>query len=185
MGRDDVLVSGILNGDIDCFSELVATYEGRIYNFLLKMTLSREDAEELLQEVFIKVYNNIYRYDRRWKFSTWIYRIAVNTFKNELRKRKSSCPVDYYNEIPEILCSMQECPEAVYDSKEVYLELVRLIQNLKTEQKIAFILKHIQGFSFKEIGEIMGISAEAVKMKVQRARETLGKRFEEIRKGGV
>ena len=75
---------------MDAYSELVLKYKDRIFAFLLKMTLSKEDAEELLQEVFINVYKQLYRYDSNWSFSTWIYKIAANAFITSTRKKHNS-----------------------------------------------------------------------------------------------
>lgn len=84
--RDNMLVESTLKGDVNSFEELVSFYQGRIFNFLSKMTATREDAEEITQEVFIKVYKNLYKYNCKWSFSTWIYRIAVNTLRSEYKK---------------------------------------------------------------------------------------------------
>ncbi len=185
MDRDSILVANTLKGDIDSFSLLVQNYQNRLYSFLLKMTYSREDAEEILQEVFIRAYNYLYKYNSSLSFSSWIYRIAVNTFKTEYKKKKKNDFVDLHGEMPEDLCSIDHCPETVYEMKEHYREIIGLVNSLKGEQKMAFLLKNVQGFSYKEVGEILGISAQAAKMRVQRAREALWIKFEEQRKRGV
>lgn len=185
MDRDGILVANTLKGDIDSFTLLVQNYQNRLYSFLLKMTCSREDAEEILQEVFIRAFNYLYKYNSSWSFSSWIYRIAVNTFKTEYKKKKKSDIVDLHSELPEELYSIDYCPETVYETKEHYREIIEMVNTLKNEQKLAFLLKNIQGFSYKEVGEILGISTQAAKMRVQRAREALWIKFEEQRKRGV
>lgn len=185
MDRDNILVVNTLKGDTDSFSQLVQNNQNRLYGFLLKMTYSKEDAEEIMQEVFIRAYNYLYKYDNRWSFSSWLYRIAVNTFKTEYKKKKRSNMIDYYDQLPEELCSIDNCPESVYEMKEHYREILAMIYELKEEQKLAFLLKNVQGFSYKEVGDILGISAEAAKMRVQRAKEALWYRFEKSHKRSV
>jgi RNA polymerase sigma-70 factor (ECF subfamily) len=185
LDRDNILVVNTLKGDTDSFSELVQNHQSRLYSFLLKMTYSKEDAEEIMQEVFIRAYNYLYKYDSRWSFSSWLYRIAVNTFKTEYKKKKTRNNIDYYDQLPEELCSIDNCPESVYEMKEHYREILAMIYELKKEQKLAFLLKNVQDFSYKEVGDILGISAEAAKMRVQRAKETLWYRFEKLQKRSV
>ncbi|NLD47469.1 MAG: sigma-70 family RNA polymerase sigma factor [Clostridiaceae bacterium] len=187
MDTDEILISNILNGDTDSFSNLVLRYKDRIFAFLLKMTFSKDDAEELLQEVFINVYKNLYRYNSNWKFSTWIYKIAANSFKNYYKKKKRLSQLETihdFNDISNMLQSVEDCPEVVFERKEDYLSVVRIINSLKADQRIALVLKYIKGFSFKEIGEILNISPEAAKMKVQRAKESICKQYGKHRKGG-
>lgn len=97
MENDDILVENVLNGNIESFSVIVSKYQNRLLNFLLGLTSCREDAEEILQDVFIRAYNYLYRYNSNWKFSTWIYSIAANSFKDYYNKKKKvvSCQYDY------------------------------------------------------------------------------------------
>ncbi len=185
VNNDNILIENSLKGDIDAFSALVRKYQDRLYNFLLKMNLSREDSEEIAQEVFIKVYNNLYKYNSKWSFSTWLYRIAVNTLRSEYKKKKKIRLIDYYADIQEVAGSSYIHPEESLENKEQTEEIVKLIDSLSHDQKLAFTLRYIQDFSFKEIGEILGISPEAAKMKIQRAKQALCKKFEKLQKESV
>jgi len=184
LDNDRVLVESTLKGDTESFSKLVLKYQDRVYSFLVKMTLSREDAEDILQDVFIKAYNNLYKYDKRWCFSTWLYSIAINTFKSHYKRKKRLNAMDCCEEIPHAPDRYTN-PEITAEYNEQRAEIVRLIEELTLEQKTALVLKHIKGLSFKEIGHIMEISPEAAKMKVQRAKYTLCKKLDESRKRGV
>mgnify|MGYP003804293887 CR=1 FL=1 len=179
------MVMNVLNGDCESFSALVQLYENRIYNFLLKLTLSKEDAEEILQDVFLRVYKYLHKYDDKLNFSAWIYKIALNTYKSSYKKKKK----DFHNvcceQIVDSICSAEYDPEHSYELKEKYTEIVKILDCLKTEQKVAFLLKHIQGFTYKEIGHIMGISEQAAKMKVQRAKQILCDRYYKFNFRGV
>lgn len=185
VNNDPVLIESSLKGDIEAFSALVRKYQDRLYNFIMKMNLSREDSEEIVQEVFIKVYNNLYRYNSSWSFSTWLYRIAVNTLRSEYKKRKKTRLIDYYADIQEVAGSSVVHPDESYEIKEQTQEIINLIDSLGYDQKLAFTLRYIQDFSFKEIGDILGISPGAAKMKIQRAKQTLCKKFERLQKERV
>ncbi|HHV28769.1 RNA polymerase sigma factor [Acetivibrio mesophilus] len=182
--RDNMLVESTLKGNINSFEELIRLYQGKLINFLSKMTASPEDAEEITQEVFIKVYKNLYKYNNKWSFSTWIYRIAINTLRSEYRKVKGIKNVDYYTNVPELPANFCDYPEIAYEMKERRGEIIRLIDDLKEDQKTALLLRCIQDFSFKEIGDILGISPEAAKMKIQRAKQSICRKYEKLEKEG-
>ncbi len=182
LNNDNALIENVLKGDIDSFSVLVLRYQGKLYNFLQKMNLSSQDAEEITQEAFIKAYNNLYRYSSKWSFSTWLYRIAVNTLRSEYKKKKKIGLVDYYADAQDIACNNAISPDLLYEIKEQATEIIKLIDSLNEDQKLAFTLKYVQDFSFKEIGDILGISPGAAKMKIQRAKQTLCKNFEKLQK---
>jgi len=182
--RDSILIENTLKGDINSFEELMTLYQGKLFNFISKMTASREDAEEITQEVFIKVYKNLYKYNNRWSFSTWIYRIAINTLRSEYRKVKNIKNVDFYANVPELPANFSDYPDIAYEIKEQRVEIIKLIDGLKEDQKTALLLRCMQDFSFKEIGDILGISPEAAKMKIQRAKQTICKKYEKLAEGG-
>ncbi|MFZ5989636.1 MAG: RNA polymerase sigma factor [Bacillota bacterium] len=184
MDRDKELVINTLNGDMDSFSSLVLGYQERLYNFLLRLTSCREDAEEILQDVFIRVYKYLYKFDLDMSFSTWVYRIAVNTFKDHYKRKKRQCITCSYDGIASIAESFNNRPEAVYERREHFIEIIKIINTLKEDQKIAIILRYIQDFQYKEIAEILGISTENAKMKVSRARKTISESYRK-QHGGV
>jgi RNA polymerase sigma-70 factor (ECF subfamily) len=154
-----------------------------LFAFITRLGLSRQDAEDVLQEVFIKVYKNLYKYNGRWCFSTWIYSIALNTFKTEYKKKKRASAAVFDETYMSSLIS--DSPEGIYESKELHAELVVLINSLEVEQRACLILKHVQGMSYNEIGDILGISADAAKMKVLRAKQKLCRDFDRSGKRGV
>jgi len=181
--KDNLLVKRTLNGDTDAFSELVSIYQGRLYNFILKMSKSREDAEEIVQEVFIKIYNNLYKYNEKYCFSTWAYTIALNTFKSEYKKKKRHL----HKEINEGLTyrETEESPEEIVMYKENIDEMQTFLNTLSIENKAILVLKYVDDLSYKEIGEIFKISPEAAKMKIYRAKQTICKKYGSAEKRGV
>lgn len=183
MDIENKLVSDTLKGDVDSFSSLVASYQERIFNFLFRLTLCREDAEELLQDVFVRVYKYLYTYNSSMKFSSWVYRIALNTFKDHCKRKKrqlSTCSFD--DEINTAVNSLNHLETDFY-AREDFREIVKIINSLKEEYRIAVILKYIQDFSYKEIGEMLGITPQNAKMRVNRARKEIGKSLSRMNGG--
>ncbi|HHV28131.1 RNA polymerase sigma factor [Acetivibrio mesophilus] len=183
---ESILISNTLNGDIQSFALLVQAYQGQLYNFIYKMTKSKEDTEDILQDVFVKVYNNLYKYNNNYRFSTWIYSITLNTIKSSIKKRNTRASSYYLDDLIEEIPSLENNPELLIEVKEHYREIIEVIDSLKEKQKTAFILRYIKDFSYKEIGKIMGISQDAAKMKVHRAKSSLAQKIADMgRKGDL
>jgi RNA polymerase sigma-70 factor (ECF subfamily) len=178
------LVSNILNGDIKSFEILMSMYRNRIYNFLLKMTFSREDSEDMTQEVFVRVYNNLYQYKSKWCFSTWIFNIAVNVFKTEYAKKKNRGSKKFQDKLNLPEFSRITDPERVFENMETRLEVLKMLDSLKVDQKMALVLKYVQGFSYKEIGDVLKMSPANAKVRVMRAKKLLVSNYSRF-KGGI
>lgn len=185
MNNDSLLVGKVLKGEVEFFSILVQKYQKQIYNFLFKLTFSKQDTDEILQETFIRAYNYIYRYNDKFSFSSWLYKIALNAFKTYYKKQKELKKFEHCEELPEELCSFEPTPEQEFFKKEDYLQMLKLINFLKEDQKKILMLKYVEGISYKEIGKLLVITPEAAKMKVQRIKRNLGERYCELRKRGV
>lgn len=183
MDIDNELVSKTLSGDVNSFSILVESYQQRIFNFLLRLTLCREDAEELLQDVFVRVYKYLYTYNNSMKFSSWVYRIALNTFKDHCKRKKRQIPTCSFDNEINAGDNLTNHFEADFCTKEDFREIVKIINSLKEEYRIAIILKYIQDFSYKEIGEMLGITPQNAKMRVNRARKEIGKSMKRMDRG--
>lgn len=169
---DETLIEKVLAGECQAFEILIKKHQGIIYNYLYKITLSKEDAEDMTQEVFIKAYNKLYTFERKANFSTWLFKIAVNTLNDSLKKKKVY-EIEKEEAMMSIKCSERDIPEEALSLKEKKLEVLRLLEGLTLEQKNAIILKYVRGFSYKEIGKVLGVSEESAKMKVYRARKKL------------
>lgn len=169
---DETLIEKVLAGECQAFEILIKKHQGVIYNYLYKITLSKEDAEDITQEVFIKAYNKLYTFERKANFSTWLFKIAVNTLNDNFKKKKVF-ELEKEEAMMSIKCSERDIPEEALSLKEKKLEVLRLLEGLTLEQKNAIILKYVRGFSYKEIGKVLGVSEESAKMKVYRARKKL------------
>ncbi|MFC3924881.1 RNA polymerase sigma factor [Clostridium punense] len=169
---DETLIEKVLAGECQAFEILIKKHQGVIYNYLYKITLSKEDAEDITQEVFIKAYNKLYTFERKANFSTWLFKIAVNTLNDNFKKKKVF-ELEKEEAMMSIKCSERDIPEEALSLKEKKLEVLKLLEGLTLEQKNAIILKYVRGFSYKEIGKVLGVSEESAKMKVYRARKKL------------
>lgn len=180
---DVILVDKTLKGDTEAFSKLVHKYEKSLYGFLYKITLSKEDTEDIFQETFIRAYNNLYKYDNRWAFSTWLYKIAINITKNYYKKKKYS--IHCYDELFDLQCDLSDFPEIAFEIRDSKRQILKLINSLSLDQKTALCLRYFQDLKYREIAQIMNSSVDASKMKVQRAKKLLCERLESLIEKGV
>ena len=177
---DIEIVEKVLKGDIEAFSELIDKYEKMIYNLAYRIFNNTSDAEDITQEVFIKVYKNIYKCEGKQSIKTWIYTIAYNTCIDEIRKRKGknniSLDMDLEGEEDNFsleIASNEPTPENVLIQKEGLLEIEQAINSLNEINKSLIFLRDIKGFSYNEISEIMGLNIGTVKSRLNRARNAL------------
>lgn len=172
MVTDELLVTKVLSGERDAFDILIRKYQGIIYNYIYKMTLSREDSEDIIQEVFIKAYENLYKLENRERFYSWLFKITINTMNTFLKGKKHQTLVEE-DVILNIQVNAKDTPEEILQAKEDNRELLKKLSVLSEEQKNAMVLKYVQGFSYKEVGDILGIKEETIKTKIFRAKKRL------------
>lgn len=182
-----ILISRAKHGDIAAFETLIQQHEKIVYNVALRMMNHREDAKDISQEVFIKAYRNITGFDERSAFSTWIYRITVNTCIDEIRKRKGKQKLFLDNEFEneegtrkQELPSSCDTPEESLIRKEEKSEILMALQEISEDYKTVFILRDIRGLSYDEIAEITGLALGTVKSRISRARNHLKKEIYRI-----
>ncbi|WP_317368075.1 sigma-70 family RNA polymerase sigma factor [uncultured Tyzzerella sp.] len=177
---DIEIVEEILKGNLDAFSQIVDKYEKMIYNLAYRIFNNTSDAEDMTQEIFIKIYKNIYKCEGKQSIKTWVYTIAYNTCIDEVRKRKgkNNISLDIEIEGEENSFSLdvpsdEPTPESALLQKEGFLEIEQAINSLNEINKSLVFLRDIKGFSYNEISEIMGINIGTVKSRLNRARNTL------------
>jgi RNA polymerase sigma-70 factor (ECF subfamily) len=176
---DRALVVRIVAGEHELFSELVARYEKRILNYVYRIIHRYEDAHDLTQEIFIKVFMALDRYDPKYQFSTWIFRIAQNSAIDTLRKRSlpevsltKSGPNDEEGkerEIPDDGIS----PYRDLKNKELSVAIDEAIVNLPTDYRELIQLRHFGELSYEEIADLKEMPLGTVKNKLFRARNML------------
>ncbi len=178
MREEATLINEAKGGNLSAFEELISLYEKKIYNYCYRMTNSREDAEDLAQEVFIKVYCSLKSFKGKSQFSTWIYRIAYNTCIDKHRKKKkkqivSLNPANDEDTRNIELVSTDPLPEDKAIQRERYEKIQSCIASLKPEYRTVIILRDIQNYSYREIAEILHIPLGTVKSHISRARAAL------------
>ena len=186
------LVAQAKAGDQAAFSELVTHYERKIYRLAKNITRNDEDAEDVLQDAFLKAYTHLDNFKGDSKFYTWIVRIAVNEALMRLRKRKTdrTVPLDEPVELGEEtvareIAVWEDNPEQRYSKEEWRTILDAAVDDLKPDFRTVFVLRDIEELSTEDTAETLGISVPAVKSRLLRARlalrETLTRQFK--RKG--
>ncbi len=156
------LVERLKNGDEEAMREIMRTYKNRIFNFILRIVKDRERALDLTQEVFIRAYFKINSFKKNSKFSTWLFTIASNLSRSELRKRKI---VDFLHAFsPKLL---------VNDHPGNSNGIEYFLNQIKPDYRIPLILKEVEGFSIEEIANILKVPEGTVKSRIFRAKENL------------
>jgi RNA polymerase sigma-70 factor, ECF subfamily len=174
------------NGDRGAFAELVELYKDKIYHLAYRMLNNKHEAEDAVQETFLRVYTNLHRYDEQQKFSTWIFRIGTNHCIDRLRKRKHSAYSldaempdgegnDYYSMLP----GNEDTPEKQIILSETQLQIRKAIDALPEKYKSVVILRYLQDMSLQEISDVLDMPVTTVKTRVHRGREYLRKRLEQ------
>jgi RNA polymerase sigma-70 factor (ECF subfamily) len=174
------------NGDRGAFAELVDLYKDKIYHLAYRMLNNKHEAEDAVQETFLRVYTNLHRYDEQQKFSTWIFRIGTNHCIDRLRKRKHSAYSldaempdgegnDYYSMLP----GNEETPEKQIILSETQIQIRKAIDALPEKYKSVVILRYLQDMSLQEISDVLDMPVTTVKTRVHRGREYLRKKLEQ------
>jgi RNA polymerase sigma-70 factor, ECF subfamily len=171
------LVAQAREGDTLAFGELVRRYEGKIFRLAQHVTQNREDAEDVLQETFMKAYEHLDQFQGNSKFYTWIVRIAVNQALMKLRRRKTDKSVSLdetidtgEDTIVREIAAWGEDPEQRFSREELGEILDSAIQSLEAPYRSVFVLRDIDELSTEDTAEALGLSVPAVKSRLLRAR---------------
>ena len=140
-----------------------------VYHIAYRMMQNEEDAKDISQEIFIKVYRNLSKFDENAVFSTWLYRIAVNTCIDALRKKKGKNNIQEQTE--------QMTPEEYYLQKEEQMQIMQAIESLSPEHKAMILMRDMEDMTYGEIAECLSLSLGTVKSRIARAREQFKKEF--------
>jgi RNA polymerase sigma-70 factor (ECF subfamily) len=174
---EGALVAQAREGDVRSFSELVRRYENKIFRLAQHVTQNREDAEDVLQETFMKAYEHLDQFQGNSKFYTWIVRIAVNQALMKLRRRKTDRSVSLDETIDtgddtvvREIAGWDEDPEARYGREELGQILNTAVESLEPPYRSVFVLRDIDELSTEETAEVLGLSVPAVKSRLLRAR---------------
>ena len=168
-------------GDAAAFNRLMEQHERRMYAVALRMCGNREDAQDCLQEAMLRVYRAIGGFKGQSSFSTWVYRITMNTCLDELRRKKNrqSASLDNLLEMGWSPTDDSNAPEKQAMRSELRRNLNRAIQELPEEMRAAVVLRDIQGFSYDEIARMLEINVGTIKSRISRGREKLREKLKE------
>lgn len=178
------LVKLALKGDQRAFAEIVELYKDKIFHLGYRMLSNRHEAEDVVQETFLRVYKNLDRYDQKQKFSTWIYRIGTNLCIDRLRKRKPTYSLDAELNDQDgtdgyaLLPGDERTPESEYLLSETQQLIHQAIDSLPDKYKTVMVLRYLQELSLQEISEVMDMPVTTIKTRVHRGREFLRKKLE-------
>ena len=176
------LVQASMCGDADAFEELVKRYDRKLLRIALNVTHNPDDAEEAVQDTFFKAYRNLDKFRSDAKFSTWLFRIAVNESLMKLRKQRGAqeqfLDSGFENEgnfgFAELNVSdWSPDPEALYSASEIREILIASLQRLSPALRVVFVMRDIEEHSILETSEVLNVSANAVKSRLSRARREL------------
>lgn len=176
---DEQLVARILEGHGQDFEELVRRHQGAIHNFLLRMVRDPEEALDLSQEVFLKVFCSLERFDPRFRFTTWMYRIASNAAIDQIRKRRPwavtslDAPAGEDSGPSREVAGNSPTPEQFLEARETQSHIEDALQTLPEEYREVLLLRHQGERRYDEIARITGLPIGTVKNRIFRAREML------------
>ena len=194
LSEEMTLVRAAKAGDMGAFEQLVNRYDRNVFRIAQHITQNREDAEDVVQDAFLKAYENLAKFQEQSKFYTWLVRIAVNEALMRLRRRRPERMVSLDEEVkteedsmPREVADWSPNPEQLYTQAELHDILGRTIQGLPPSFRTVFVLRDVEGLSTEETAEALDLSIPAVKSRLLRARlqlrERLNKYFKKRKSG--
>ena len=182
---DEDLVAAVLGGDRDRFGDLIERYQGRLVNYLFRLLRNADDAHDLAQEVLVKVYQVLDRYDPQYKFSTWLFRVAQNAAIDQIRRRRLKV-VSLRQEDDEgenrdwDLPSPERGPYVELRNRERGVAIQDAIDSLPWEYRELILLRHFGELPYEEIAKLKQMPLGTVKNKLFRGRQMLKEKLQDF-----
>lgn len=164
---DSALIAGVRAGDADAFRALVDRHGRMLYRVAYRITNSGQDAEDVVQETFLRAHREVHRFELRSSVGTWLYRIATNTSVDLLRSRRREA--EWPEGQSDRLTSTTPLPDRSAQSMEIRDRIEQALAPLSVQERTAFVLRHYEGRSSGEIADLLGVSVGAAKHSVFRA----------------
>jgi RNA polymerase sigma-70 factor (ECF subfamily) len=178
--EDTPLVTATQAGDNVAFEQLVSRYDRKLFRIALRILRNSEDAQDVVQETFIKVFQNIQQFKAHSRFSTWLHRIVVNQSLMEVRKRRRKSPpensfldAEEEDQLPLELSDWRPNPEQQFSESELRDLLTRLLQELRPALRVVFIMHDIERQQLQEVADVLDLTLSAAKTRSLRARSYL------------
>lgn len=175
---DEAIANIVQEGDAEAFGQLIERYEAKLRRYAQKFLHVEHEIDDLVQDIFVKVYTNIQSFDSNQRFSPWIYRIAHNSFINEL-KRKSRGGLGVFD--ADVFLPQLPATETADESAlkaEVTKEMESLIQNLSSKYREVVVLHYFESLSYQEISEVLRIPVTTVGVRLLRAKAKLREHYQ-------
>ncbi|PKO96090.1 MAG: hypothetical protein CVU12_07130 [Bacteroidetes bacterium HGW-Bacteroidetes-7] len=178
MRDEKKIIDSILSGETEMYRLLVERYHEKIFILVRGFVHQTEDAEDVTQETFMQAFVSLGSFNGKSEFSTWLYRIGINSAYDFIKKRNRKSIIEFYTEkisaLNDFITSTKtDNPQTIMSGKETEEIIYKEIDNLPANQKTALILSRLDGLSQKEIAEIMSLSVQAVDSLIQRAKRQL------------
>ncbi len=182
MFEDAYLVQRTLEGDIRAFEALVDKYKNMVFTISFRMLGNHADAEDASQEVFLRLFNSLKKYNSNHKFSNWLYQITMNICRDELRKRKNTKgnvsldePLKEQDgkDIASLIPDDYNLPERIVEENELRDKLEMAIQKLPSDYREPLTLRYTKGLSYEDISSILKLPVGTVKVRIHRARRMI------------
>jgi RNA polymerase sigma-70 factor (ECF subfamily) len=169
-GSDAAAVARARAGDREAFRALVERHSRNVFRLAFRMTGNEEDAEDVVQETFLKAYRNLPRFAGQSEFSTWLHRIAANCAVDSLRRGASRWMQERPLEAESLEAAASDpTPERAFFGSEIHRRVARSLEGLSAMERAAFVLRHFEGRTIAEIGKTLGVRSGAAKNCVFRA----------------
>lgn len=184
---DEDLMARVAEDDDRAFTELVGRFQGRVTNLICRVLNDRNSADDLAQEVFVRVFVHRRNYRRGSKFSTWVFTIAANLAKNEIRRRvrrrnwfSLDALTEMLNDSVPQLADPTESREAGLEREQLQGEVGKAIATVPEKYRLALVLRDIEGLAYEEIAEVLGVPGGTVRSRINRARSMLKRKLQPL-----
>lgn len=174
---DALIVERVLAGDVEAFAILVERYRDRCARYAMHMLGNREDADEVMQDAFVRAYRSLGRCEDPERFGAWLFRILVNRCRTAGARRARRART-FLADDTALLTASEEHPAEQWAWRE---EIERALAELRPEQREAFLLKYVEGLGYDEMAELTGVGVSALKMRAMRACDRLRVLLKEVR----
>jgi len=181
--NDRAFVAQARSGDGDAFRALVERHSRGLFRLAFRMTGNQQDAEDVVQESFLRAWRQLGRFDERASFGTWLYRIATNCSLDVIRERKRRSDLSEVEDPVLALPSGDPTPERVAMSGEVRERVAEAMDELSAPERTAFVLRHFEGMRIEDVSRVLGCQPGAAKHSVFRAVQKLRRALEPLVSG--
>ncbi|KKM10951.1 hypothetical protein SY88_10850 [Clostridiales bacterium PH28_bin88] len=183
---DEALVRLCLDGDRAAFAELVRRYQRQIYSLAYRLTNDAEEAMDLSQEVFLKLYQVMEKYDETRPFFPWMYKVASNVCYSALRKKpQESVPLDKIIEFTPLVPKLDTQPEDYCEVKEVQEMVQRAIMELPDKYRLPLVMRYLEDMTYQQIAEMMDLPVSTIETRLYRGKSLLQKRLSIVLERGA